>query len=361
MNRSACSRGGGWMSAHSSGGLRAARRESPFSRKTGRRSRAPKARPSTWQSRWRWKAGTNTRNISALLRDPACFLTRLRRFSKMAAGAREVWIAARNEGSWGNRLSVTLSFTTSALALAPADFFVNRLRLPSGLKINPGTTLRLSIGGGVKVIRRIETVIDDWNPADGSRERWAWLDLPTASAAVSAELVEGRLDIDDGVNPTESHDHLGLASNHPRWIASVLVNESDMTLPCDNPKLIGDPLAYWLDSDLEIDPALPAYHSATFSRVEDRWADITPDDFFDAGWVPGNDCPGSGIHSLTDLEDLSLLTAPDLYSPGPLAPIQIITGPTSFAGPDFTECIAPLPAPPQGPPVQDLTGLRLDP
>ncbi len=99
-----------------------------------------------------------------------------------AEGAREVWIAARNEGSWGNRLSITLSFTTSALALAPADFFVNRLRLPSGLKINPGTTLRLSIGGGVKVIRRIETVIDDWN-ADGSRERWAWLDLPTASAA----------------------------------------------------------------------------------------------------------------------------------------------------------------------------------
>lgn len=278
-----------------------------------------------------------------------------------AEGAREVWIAARNEGSWGTRLSVTLSFTTSALALAPADFFVNRLRLPSGLKINPGATLRLSIGGGVKVIRRIETVIDDWNPANGSRERWAWFDLPTASAAVSAELVEGRLNIDDGVNPTESHDHLGLASNHPRWIASVLVNESDMILPCDNPKLIGNPLGYWLDSDLEIDPALPAYHSATFSRVEDRWADITPDDFFDAGWVPGNDCPGSGIHSLTDLEDLSLLTAPDLYSPGPLAPIQIITGPTSFAGPDFTECIAPLPAPPQGPPAQDLTGLRLDP
>jgi hypothetical protein len=289
-----------------------------------------------------------------------------------AEGAREVWIAARNEGSWGNRLRVTLSFTTSALALAPADFFVNRLRLPSGLKINPGTTLRLSIGGGVRVIRRIETVVDDWNPADGSRERWAWFDLPTASPAVSAELVEGRLDIDDGVNPTETHEHLGLGANQPRWIASVLVNESDLVLPCDDPKRAsGDPLAYWLDCDLQIDPALPTYSTSPFSRVDnlhsdftpvtDRYADITPEDFFDNHWTLGDDCPGSGIHALTDVDDLSLLTAPDLYSPGPLAPIQIVTGPTSFAGPDFTECIAPLPAPPQGAPAQDLTGLRLDP
>ena len=279
-----------------------------------------------------------------------------------ADGGRKIWLAARNEGSWGNNLSAKLSFTTTALALAASDFFINRLRLPSGLKIYPGTMVRLSIGGGVRVIRRIETVVDDWNPADGSRERWAWFDLPTASAAVSAELVEGRVDIDDGVNPTETHDHLGLASNHPRWIASVLVKESDLVLPCDDTNLaVGDPLAYWLDSDLEIDATLPAYVSSAFAGGADRYPDITPDDFFDDNWVVGDECPGSGIHSLTELEDLSLLTAPDLYSPGPLAPIQIITGPTSFAGPDFTECIPPLPAPPQGAPPQDLTGLRLDP
>jgi hypothetical protein len=279
-----------------------------------------------------------------------------------AEGGREMWLAARNEGSWGNDLSVKLSFTTTALALAPSDFFINRLRLPSGLKIYPGAIVRLSIGGGVRAIRRIETIVDDWNPADGSRERWAWFDLPTVSAAVSAELVEGRLDISDGVNPTETHDHLGLASNHPRWIASVLVNESDLTLPCDNPNLApGDPQAYWLDSDLKIDATLPDYTSLPFAGGADRYPDITPDDFFDDDWVLGDECPGSGIHSLTELEDLSLLAAPDLYSPGPLAPIQIITGPTTFAGPEFAECIPPLPAPPQGPPLQDLTGLRLDP
>jgi hypothetical protein len=279
-----------------------------------------------------------------------------------AEGGREVWIAARNEGAWGNNLSAKLSFTTSTLALAPTDFFSNRLRLPAGLKIYPGATLRLSLGGGVRAIRRVETVVDDWNPTDGSRQRWAWFDLAIGTPVESAELVEGRLDIDDGVNPTETHDHLGLAANHPRWIAAVLVNESDLVLPCDDPnRASGDPLAYWLDCDLEVDPALPSYVTALFVGGADRYPDITPEDFFDDDWAPGDDCPGSGIHAVTDLDDLSMLTAPDLYSPGPLAPIELVTGPISFAGPEFAECIAPIPAPPQGPPAQDLTGLRLDP
>jgi hypothetical protein len=279
-----------------------------------------------------------------------------------AEGGREVWIAARNEGAWGNNLSAKLSFTTSTLALAPTDFFSNRLRLPAGLKIYPGATLRLSLGGGVRAIRRVETVVDDWNPTDGSRQRWAWFDLAIGTPVESAELVEGRLDIDDGVNPTETRDHLGLAANHPRWIAAVLVNESDLVLPCDDPnRASGDPLAYWLDCDLEVDPALPTYVTALFVGGADRYPDITPEDFFDDDWAPGDDCPGSGIHAVTDLDDLSMLTAPDLYSPGPLAPIELVTGPISFAGPEFAECIAPIPAPPQGPPAQDLTGLRLDP
>ena len=279
-----------------------------------------------------------------------------------AAGGREVWISARNEGAWGNNLSAKLSFTTSTLALAPTDFFPSRLRVPAGLKIYPGATLRLSLGGGVRAIRRVETVVDDWNPTDGSRQRWASLELAIATPAESAEMVEGRLDIDDGVNPTETHDHLGLAANHPRWIAAVLVNESDLVLPCDDPnRASGDPLAYWLDCDLKIDPALPAYVTAPFEGGADRYSDITPEDFFDDDWMPGDDCPGSGIHAVTDLDDLAMLTAPDLYSPGPLAPIQQITAPTGFAGPEFAECIAPIPAPPQGPPAQDLTGLRLDP
>src|SRR5207253_2694904 len=137
----------------------------------------------------------------------------------------------------------------------------------------------------------------------------------------------------------------GLASNHPRWIAAVLVNESSLAFPCGDPgKLATDPLARWLDASLRIDPNLIPCVTASFADGADRYADIVPADFFDDDWVLGDDCPGNGIHSLTDLEDLSIVVAPDLYSPRPLAPIESVMFPTTFAGAEFSECIAPASA-----------------
>jgi hypothetical protein len=281
-----------------------------------------------------------------------------------ASGGRRVWVRARNEGTWGMALRARLSFTARALALGPPDFFLNRVRVPIGLDIGPGTTLRLLLGAGVRVIRRAARVVEDWNPLDGSREKWAWLDAPTAVAAQSAELVEGALAIDDGVNPTETHDRIGLASNHPRWLAAVLVNDSDLLYPSDDVgKLPGDPLASWLDSDIDVDPNLPpADTEDTFANtpVEDRYAAIAPDDFFDDAWVAGDERSATGIHSIIDLPDVSLVAAPDLYSPSPLAPVELIVPPI-VAGPEFTECVKTPPAVPQGPPAEELTGLQLDP
>lgn len=279
-----------------------------------------------------------------------------------AEGGRGVWVRARNEGRWGNALSARLAFTTRAIALDPAAVSVDRIGLPVDVGLTPGTTLRLSLGAGVRAIRRLETIVNDWNPANGSHRRWAHFDLPTATVAISADIVEGTLAIDDGVNPTETHEGLGLAANHPRWLAAVLVNESDLLYPCDDPtKLPGDPLAYWLDCDLEISPDLLPATTGVFEGGQDRYGDIVPEDFFDAGWVVGNDCPGSGIHALTELSDLSLVVVPDLYSPGPLAPIESIVRPSNGAGSEFAECVVPVAAPVQGPPGEDLTGLRLDP
>ena len=279
-----------------------------------------------------------------------------------AAGGRKVWLAARNEGDWGNNLRATLSFTARPLALGPADFSTTRVRLPAGFQIDAGATLRLSLGSGIKVLRRIETLTEEWNVSDGTRELWASLDAPTAAAAQSAELVEGSLAIDDGVNPTEVLDALGLSSNHPRWLASVLVNESALLNPSDDPTLTsGDPLASWLDSDLEPDAGLNAYATDGFSGGANRYADIVPEDFFDDEWVLGDECPGSGVHSLVDAGEVSLLVVPDLYSPGPLAPVEAIVDPQSFAGAQFAECVEAPPAATQGNPPEDLYGLRLDP
>src|SRR6185503_12729387 len=108
--------------------------------------------------------------------------------------------------SWGGSLRATLSFTARALALDASDFFFNRMRTPVGGGVEAGATLRLQLGGGAAVIRRIARIVEDWNPLDGSRQTWAWFDAPTPGPAQSAEVVDGVLAVDDDVNPTETHD-----------------------------------------------------------------------------------------------------------------------------------------------------------
>jgi hypothetical protein len=279
-----------------------------------------------------------------------------------ASGGRAVWLAARNEGEWGNGLRVTLSLSARLLGLGPADFSTQRIRLPAGFQIAAGAVLRLALGSGVRTLRRVETLREERNAMDGTLELWASLDAPTAVAAQAAELVEGSLAIDDGVNPTEVLDGLGLSSNHPRWLASVLVNESSLLYPCSDPTLLpSDPLATWLDSDLDLDASLTPSSAVAFTGGADRYADIVPADFFDDAWVLGDECPGSGVHSLVDLPDVSLVVAPDLYSPAPLAPIESIVDAGVFAGAEFAECVEPPPAASQAAPADDLFGLRLDP
>jgi hypothetical protein len=279
-----------------------------------------------------------------------------------AIGGREIWLSARNEGEWGNALHASLSFTARPVALAPDDIFTDRIRLPDGFDIEAGSVLRLTLGYGAKAIRRVRLLGEDRNKTAAVRVMWAYFDAPTANAALSVELVEGLLTVDDGVNPTETLDRIGLSSNHSRWLAAVLVNESALLYPADHPSLPdGNPLASWLEADLSVEVSLNGYGTTIFTGGVDRYAEIVPADFFDDTWVPGNECPGNGVHSLVELDDLSLVAVPDLYSPGPLMPVSSIIDPVGFAGAEFAECV-PAPAIPiQAEQPEDISGLRLDP
>lgn len=279
-----------------------------------------------------------------------------------ASGGRRVCVAARNEGDWGNRLRARLTFVPQVLAIDALGLLPDRIRVPKGLAIAAGAVLRLGLAGGVSEVRRVAQVADTWSDHGGLRETWAILDTPLASAPLAVELVEAELAVDDGVNPTETLNRIGLSSNHPRWLARVLVEESALLLPADDPALAaGDPLARWLDADLMLDAALAPRATEAFSGGANRYADIVADDFFDAGWVPGDECPGEGVHALVDNEELALVVVPDLYSPGPLVPIEPIVDPGGFAGAEFAECVSPPPPPTQATPPEDLLGLRLDP
>ncbi len=280
----------------------------------------------------------------------------------LASGGRQVWLAARNEGAWGQGLRATLSPTSRVMGLGAADIQADRLRLPRGAALDVGALLRLNLAGGVRVLRQVVRITDEWHTSTGLRERWAWLHVPTAGAARSVELVEATLQIDDGAGRSESFISLGLTAAHPRWLARVLFEESALLCPADDPGLAaGDPLASWLGADLLPDANLATYRTEPFAGGANRYADLQSEDFFDATWVPGDEAPAEGVHALVELADLSLLVVPDLYSPGPLSPIEAIVDAGGFAGAQFAECVLPPPAPPQGQPPDDLTGLRLDP
>jgi uncharacterized protein len=278
------------------------------------------------------------------------------------SGGATVWVAARNEGAWGLGLKATLSPIAKALSLGAADIQPTRLRLPRSLALDIGALLRLTLAGTIQVLRQIVSLTDEWNPLTGQRETWAGLDAPTAGAALSVELVEASLQVDDGTGRSEVLNGIGLTAVHPRWLARMLIEESSLLYPSDDPcRPLSDPLASWLAADLVLDAGLPAFVTRSFKRGGNRYADLLPDDFFDPDWVPGNEDPGDGVHALVELDDLSVLVVPDLYSPGPRAPIEAIVDTGGFAGASFTECVTPPPTPEQGPPAEDLSGLRLDP
>src|SRR5512142_1647487 len=59
----------------------------------------------------------------------------------------------------------------------------------------------------------------------------ATFDAPASAVPESADLVEAGLTIDDGDGRAESYTHLGLSSQHPRYIATELCAQSALVWP----------------------------------------------------------------------------------------------------------------------------------
>jgi hypothetical protein len=281
--------------------------------------------------------------------------------SQDGGGGKAVWLRARSEGAWGNTLTATLSFTTRPSSIPASSFTPTGFTASRGARIVAGQTLRLDLGGGVRVVRRVASAREEWHPDVNTRQLIATFDTPTGVVAKAAEIVEGVLTIDDGDGRRETHDTLGLSPEHPRWLAQVLVNESELAYPGEDPSVPeNDPRRRWYDAGaVAVDVLLPPYATSAFTGGENRYRDIVPDDMLDREWVLGDECPGRGVHSLYDISDVSLVCIPDLYSPGPLAPIETIVD-GGGAGAEFAECVEPL-IPTQAAPLEELDGLRLDP
>jgi hypothetical protein len=269
-------------------------------------------------------------------------------------------LRARNEGAWGNRLRAGLSFSTRPLLFDPARVSLTGLELPPGIKVTAGTLLRLNYDGGLRDFRFVAYAIESRLPQQTGSIWTIAFDRAASALPRTIDIVAAALAIDDGDGRSERHEQLGLSPQHPRWMAATLADESAL--------VYADPS--WADSaftpddlTLATDPlASPPFGAVDDRAVDDRYRDITPEDFFDPLWTIGDEEPGNGIQALSQLSDLALLVAPDLYSPFPLAEPRKLSLPVSLAGPSFTRCLD-LPTPPvvPEPPPADLVNLRLDP
>jgi Bacteriophage tail sheath protein len=263
---------------------------------------------------------------------------------------RRLLLRARNEGSWGNKLRARLSFATRPLPLesvAADRIVVSRAGAPAA-----GTLLRLWLGGGTPELRIAGEAEVQRDPVLPVEHAVLALDPPLAGAAQRAEIVEAALDVDDGDGRSERHEHLALGGAHPRRLAAVLSAESDLLYPG----------ARWVDSDLV--PANAFLHDVVagpFGHGSDGYADLVPDDFFDAGWVLGDEGPASGVHAVLQADQVATVVVPDLYEPAPLPPLDLVLDPPTFAGPFFARCIEPAAGGTQDAQPPALPGLLLDP
>ena len=261
---------------------------------------------------------------------------------------------ARSEGSWGNRLRLSMDFVARPLRFDPEASTSSELVVEPTAAPAVGSLLRLSLGGGHRILRfvtaqRVQPRLDRW----GHRSVLI-LNVRAAGVPVRAEVVEAVVDVDD-LDPLvprpERHAALGLSSDHPRWLGSVLSAASELIEP--------DP-AWFGDSLVPRDVALPTLAADPFTGGLDRHDAITPDDFFDPEWVPGDTEVRTGVHCLLEVPAVASVVAADLYSPKPLPSLKAVVDVAASPGSVFAACESPEPLP-QGVPLPELDGLRLDP
>jgi hypothetical protein len=259
------------------------------------------------------------------------------------AVAGSIELEARHEGGWGNALRAAMAWSLTALQVDAGESKDEVLALPEEHRIPVGSLLCVTLPGGDRVFRLVTDVRSVGRADASGRVQHAVLDQPLPVRPDAVEVVEGVLAIDDGNGRVERHEHLGLSPGHPRWMAAVLCWESELVWPspawAENTLLPPDPIAA-----LPTEPLLEQGEQRQFREGEDRYSDITHEDFFDDSWEPGNPDPGAGVCSLTHLRDLSSVVVPDLYVPEPLPQAKSVLDEHSLAGPTFEPCLQVAPA-----------------
>lgn len=287
-------------------------------------------------------------------RDGQPFHTGCAQAALQGAFGTEPLLLARNPGRWGDTLQVRLDFQTRALTVQPgpgATLLVDPLA-----PVLPGALLRLHDGLGGSVLATCTGLLTRRDPLRPRQRRELQLDPPPAGPVARVEQVEVTIEIDDGAGRRERFERLALSPQHPRWLASVLCEESALLWPHPD----------WAASALQpLHARLELLQGQThgFSGGDDGYGALQHGDFFDPAWSAADDEPGSGITALTGLAQLTQLLVPDLYLPTAWSPPEALpaTEPAG-AGATFAPCVVvPAQAAVEATPASALTGLLQDP
>lgn len=269
--------------------------------------------------------------------------------SLSAVGGGVVSLFARNEGSWGDHLTVTLSFATSPVTCLGAD--PSALVLEPLAEVTPGAWLRLTLPDGSRVLRSVNSVLTRGAAGAVGFERVAQLDTPVP-APVFVERIDVTLDVVDA-DPlrarSEHFEGLGLLPAHPSWIGQVLQNGSNLV------ELTGS-----ADGIVPGDVTLPRLTALLGAPGGDRYAAVSPDDFFGT-LLEGDDAATDGLDALLRVPEVASVVVPDLYSAAPVPVTSPVADPPTFAGATFAPCVEAPASPAVTPQPPGLDGLRLDP
>lgn len=265
-----------------------------------------------------------------------------------------ILLRARDQGRWGNALTADLRLSRTPLRFAWAEGAM-RLDRPGDAPV--GSLLLLHFAGGARGFAFLAELTPRRDPAAPSISWQARLDPPPPIAPLAADAITAALTLRDGAGREERLAGLGLDPAHPRWLASVLCEESALAWPDHG--WAGERL--WpLGPEVEL---LRAAHPP-FAGGEDFYAEITAEHFFDAAWSPAEDAPGEGVAALAQVPDATQLVLPDLYLPSAWSAPAPEPAPRTDAGNAiFADCVRADPPPPQAAatPPSALTRLILDP
>jgi uncharacterized protein len=258
-------------------------------------------------------------------------------------------LVARNEGTWGNNLTIALSFNVESIAYeVPNDADALRSQRPF---CDPGDTIRLTQPTGSQSLHTVVEIRRDQQHPNPVRTVLSPPPPPQVGSGSRLERVEGILTVEDHGGRREQHRNLRFVEGFDRYVVDELRSRSTLIEVPDG----SGPLAITVHL-----PHLPAIGFLRTLEGLDRNLLVTERDVLGVEALPDADSLSvyDGLHVLSQIDNLGLIVVPDLYDPTPFVepfPVDLSVGSANFE-PCLTELTAST-----GRTLQAPSPLQLDP